>query len=106
MSTLSLNFTNNMFGNLKPEYIKKIENYLKHPLACNWNEICCIIISEKPGFGRTIWQAVIEIDSTLPRKGRTTDAEGNILREWESVPTPEQVIKAIQKAAYSLIQNN
>jgi|BioPla2DNA2_1021312.scaffolds.fasta_scaffold19648_6 hypothetical protein len=45
----------------------------------------------------TIWQAMVAYDPTFPNKGRTTDTEGNVIKEWERIPTPFEVLKAIKE---------
>jgi hypothetical protein len=33
----------------------------------------------------------------FPRKGRTEDLEGNIIKDWEKIPTGFQVARALQE---------
>ena len=85
----------NLFGKISPQIQKRIKNYIKKPTFDNWDDIQCIIIS---GNMKTIWQAVIEIDPTFPRRGRSEDLEGNIVKEWERIPEPFIVLQAIKQA--------
>ena len=91
----------NVFGeHIKPEYQKKIKQYLDNPTFDNWDEIQGIIIDTH---FNSIWNAVIAYDPTFPRRGRTEDTEGNIIKEWERIPTPLQVLQAIK--AYNRKEN-
>lgn len=85
----------NMFGELSPQIKKKIKKFITKPTFENWDDIHCIIITHK-GM-RTIWNAVIEKDSTFPKQGRVEDLKGNIIKEWERIPTPFDVLKAIKE---------
>ena len=76
------------------DYRAQIAKYLTDPTADNWNDIQSILITP----GETIWQAMLCIDPTFPRRGRTTDVEGNVLSEWERIPTPLEVMRAIKHA--------
>lgn len=105
MKTQSLTFAKNMFGNLSPEYINRIENYLENPTVHNWDDVSGIIINAN-GKMRTIWQAVIGELPTFPRTGRAEDFAGNVVKEWERIPSPKIVIQAIQNNVYSIIQTN
>jgi predicted nucleotidyltransferase len=89
----ALDKARNMFGPLSPEIRKRILNFLQNPTTDSWDDIQSIIIS---GFG-TIWQAMIQIDPSFPRSGRRTDQAGNVVQDWERIPTPEQVLLVLQK---------
>lgn len=89
----ALDKARNMFGPLSPEIRKRILNFLQNPTTDSWDDIQSIIIS---GFG-TIWQAMIQIDPSFPRSGRRTDQAGNVVQDWERIPTPEQVLQVLQK---------
>jgi hypothetical protein len=47
--------------------------------------------------GTTIWEAVLELDPTFPRQGRTTDMDGRIIKDWERIPSQLQVMQAIER---------
>lgn len=84
----------NMLGELSPSIKKRVKRFVNNPTPANWDDISGVIIDGQ--FLTTIWQAVIKIDPTFPRHGRTTDAQGNVIREWERIPTPLQVLQAIK----------
>lgn len=93
-SEISLGLSSNMFGRLKEPIKNRIRNYLKNPTYIGWNDIHSILITPN----KTIWQAVIDIDPTFPRRGISTDAKGKVIREWERIPSALFVKKAIEKA--------
>lgn len=75
---------------------KDVKKYLKKATANNWDKIQGIIINEK---GETIWQALIKVDPSFPRVGRKLAYPScKVLKEWERIPTPFQVLRAIQAA--------
>lgn len=45
----------------------------------------------------TIWQAMIETDSTFPKSGRVKDFEGNMIKEWGRIPMPLELLRAIKE---------
>lgn len=91
----SLNNAVNAFGDkIGKEYVDKIKTFCDNPTYDSWDDIKGIII--KSNF-KSIWQAVIDIDSTFPRYGREIDDNNNIIKEWERIPTPMQVLRAIKE---------
>ena len=93
----SLENCENIFGKISPQIEKRIKRYIKNPTFDNWDDIQCIIINSSKQI-TTIWQAIINIDSTFPRHGRREDELGNIINEWERIPDPLQVLQAIKEA--------
>lgn len=85
----------NLFGKISPQIQKRIKRFINEPTADNWDDISGIII--KGNSTTTIWQAMVAYDPTFPNKGRTTDTEGNVIKEWERIPTPFEVLKAIKE---------
>lgn len=85
----------NFYGKLDPTIKERIKRFLNSPTPETWDDICGIIIDGNSFC--TIWQAVIVIDPTFPQSGRSTDIEGNILQEWERIPSPLQVLQAIKR---------
>lgn len=97
MKSSVLNKCDNMFGSLKdrPDIKKRIYKYLSNPTYDNWDDISSIIIDWK-SFS-TVWNAMIAYDPTFPRSGRVTDEKGKVIKEWSRIPTPFEVMKAIQQ---------
>jgi hypothetical protein len=92
MKTLEVCY--NAFGDrISSECQKRIRRFLNNPTPDNWDDISSIIIDTK---FHTIWEAVIALDSTFPRRGRVTDAKGRILEDWQRIPRPLQVLQAIE----------
>lgn len=89
----SLEKCENCFGPLQPELIKRIKRFIKSPTNKTWDDIHGILITP----GKTIWQAVIELDPTFPKVGRTT-LKRKVIQDWSRIPTPLQVLQAIKRA--------
>jgi len=85
----------NVFGPLKPDIRRRIVSFMTAPSADTWDDISSIIITQGMG---TLWQAMIAHDPDFPRQGRATDAAGNVVREWAKIPSPDQVLAAIERA--------
>jgi hypothetical protein len=92
-----LEFLTNMFGYVNDEIKERIVSYLETPTFGQWDDIQSIIISS--GMTSTIWQWVLEVDPTFPRRGRGYGEQMRITREWERIPEPETVITALKLAA-------
>lgn len=105
METNALLFASNMFGSLKPHITKRINKFLNNPTTAGWEDIHSIII-DGSGQMRTIWQAVIRIKPSFPRSGRTEDEKGRVIKDWREIPTPQEVIKAIQSVVVKPAQLN
>ena len=87
----------NIFGNtIKDELKQKITNYFNNPTFDNWDDISTIVIDGNNW--KTVWQAVIAVDSQFPKTGRNEDDAGNIVKEWERIPDPMTVARTIKKA--------
>ena len=80
----------------RPEQANNIQEYLSNPTFDNWDKIIGYGIPNPDRF-RTIWQAVIDIDSSFPRNGRSEDEKGRTTKEWTAKPSPATVIAAIEK---------
>ncbi len=70
-----------------------VKKYLANPTPNSWSNINGIIINSR---GKTIWQAIIAIDPSFPTTGRRIEfSTGKTLKEWDRIPEPEIVLKAI-----------
>jgi hypothetical protein len=85
-----------MFGNIKPDVQKRLRNVIDNPTQETWDDAHCIIINFKRF--KTLWQAVLEIDSSFQRRA-TYDMEKHISK-WDSIPTTETIVKAIQNCVF------
>ena len=88
-----LNLATNCFGGLSVELRRDIVHYIQNPTPENWSEIAGTIINGHTWL--TIWQAVIVVDPTFPKTGRTIDTEGNVVKEWSEIPSIEILQKAL-----------
>ncbi len=80
--------------NLSPESEEDIKDYLRNPTPDNWDGVSGIIVCSG---GKTIWQSVIAVDPTFPRSGRRYEHQtGKVIKEWERIPDPVLVIRAIK----------
>ena len=71
---------------------RRVLEYIQKPTNDLWEDIHGIIINRR---GRTIWQAVCVLDPTFPKIGRSYDLTGNLVRDYQKIPNPITVIKAI-----------
>lgn len=90
-------FLTNMLGYIDDEIKERIISYLESPTYGGWNDISGIIVSG--GRTSTIWQWVLMVDPTFPRRGRGYGEQGRITREWERIPDVETVVNALRLAA-------
>lgn len=81
-------------GPLDDDAKRRIYKYLEKPNAANWSDISGIHIN---GRMLTLWQAVRQVDATFPARGRTYEMEtGRVTKEWERIPHPDLVLRAIR----------
>jgi hypothetical protein len=48
----------------------------------------------------TLWQAVIEVDPTFPKRGRSTDNDNKVIKEWTRIPDRKLLERAIRFATH------
>lgn len=84
----------NVFGTFKPDAKRRIAEFVNNPNTKTWDNACHIIIGGTSFF--TIWQAVIELDPTFPRVGRSEDFKGRILEDWKRIPSIELFERAVR----------
>lgn len=93
---LELNLARNLFGPIKIEYRRKIIHYLNRPTTDGWSDIASIIINFNGGpMETTLWQGVCSADPSFPKTGRITNINDKIVKEWERIPSPKLVTKAM-----------
>ena len=81
---------------LDHEAKRRIYDYLAKPTATSWSDISGIIINSRL---LTVWQAVRRVDPLFPASGRRYElGSGRVLNEWERIPHPDLVLRAIEYA--------
>jgi len=90
--SLALNFCTNLFGNIKPDVQKRLQAVIDNPNQKTWDDAHCLIISSERF--KTLWQAVLEVDPTFQRSAKY-DMDTHTTK-WDSIPTSETIVKAIQ----------
>ena len=87
-------------GKIKESVKNRIIDYIKNPTIEKWDDIFTIIVktnSDKTFDGCiTIWTAMLLHDPTFPKSGRTYDENNVILKEWERIPRPLELLTAIK----------
>lgn len=89
----TLNNITNIFGGFNEESALRIQSYLNDPIIDRWDDISSILIRNSI----TVWQAVLLLDEEFPRQGRSYNIKNEILKEWERIPEPLLVQRAIKK---------
>jgi hypothetical protein len=81
---------------LDDEAKRDIYGYLAAPSVTGWSNISGTMVNNRM---LTLWQAVRQVDPTFPATGRRYEVEtGRVMKEWERIPHPDLVLKAIQYA--------
>jgi hypothetical protein len=87
----------NMHGPLSEDLNARLQAVIDNPTIETWEDAHSIIIQTEPK-EMTLWQAWIAIDSDAPDVGRRTDFRGNVIREWERIPSSFTLLRALQFA--------
>ena len=92
MKSFALEFGTNLFGKLKPDIKKRLQAVIDNPCQETWDDAYSIILNFE-GRVITLWQAVIKIDSNMP-KSKPMDSK------WNYIPSKEIIKKAIHTAIF------
>ena len=93
-----LNLATNIFGRLETALKCRLRALLRNPTVETWQSAFGIILDGNTQL--TLWQAVLAVDSSFPRTGRTTDRAGKVLTEWERVPDRATLLRALWYATH------
>lgn len=91
MKSIALEFATNAFGKLKPDIKKRLMAVLENPCQETWEDAYTIIINQKKF--TTLWQAVIKIDSNMPKR-KPLDSD------WSYIPSREIIEEAIKQVVF------
>ncbi len=86
----------NFYGALPEPMISRLQAVIDSPNQRTWNDAYSIIVGADGWM--TLWQAVLEVDSSFPRVGTSQDLQGRILRPWPRVPDSFTLCRAIRYA--------
>jgi len=102
---IEFNTLRNLFGApLSDEVRERLRAVILNPTPDTWDDACGIILRSSPML--TLWQAVCEVIYGFPTTGRMTDINGNVIKEWASIPTSQELVEAVRYAAYRAPENN
>lgn len=88
----------NFFGALPPAIKARLREVRRDPRRY-WDRDHGIILRAEVGLGLTLWQAVLAVDPTFPRRGRATDINGRVLDDWARYPDTVLIGRALRYAA-------
>ncbi|MGD0663735.1 MAG: hypothetical protein ABSD38_37340 [Syntrophorhabdales bacterium] len=75
---------------------QRICDYLVNPTPTAWSDISGITINNRL---LTVWRAVRQVDPSFPATGRRYEiGSGRLLKEWDRIPHPDLVLRAIEHA--------
>ncbi len=81
---------------LDQETKERILAYLAEPTPQAWSEISGLLVNSRLV---TAWQAVRKVDPSFPATGRRYELEtGRLVKEWERIPEPALLLKALEQA--------
>ena len=86
----------NALGQLDPVRRTAIRAYITNPRPTveDWEKIANVIIDASSKHS-TVWGVVIELDSGFPVVGRIRDIDGEIVEDWERIPSGFELARAI-----------
>jgi len=83
----------NRNGELDEETKARVYALIDNPTVDTWDNAKSIIVGSDAW--TTLWQAVRKADPSFPNTGRSTDEEGNVIREWSRIPDASLVLQAL-----------
>lgn len=90
IKTVAIEFATNIFGLLDDRVKEKLYAVIENPCNKTWEEAYSIILNGR----MTLWQAVLEIDSSFVKR-KPIDAP------WAEIPSSELIIEAIRFAVFN-----
>lgn len=86
----------NHLGKLDPVRRTAIRAYITNPSPTtdDWDKIAPVII-DASSKNSTVWGVLIELGSGFPVAGRIKNRDGEIVKDWERIPTGFEVARAI-----------
>ena len=88
-----------ILGRLDDDMRERLEGLYAAPTPTKWNDCHGIILAPSPGFGVSLWQALINVDPQNTPKVGPTFALGQEEPNWEWSPTRQAIHRAISNAA-------
>jgi len=93
-----LDMASNLFGKLKSAERSRLMAVIEDPNQETWSDAHGIILDR--GSWMTLWQAIIAVDPTFPKRGAATDRRGRVVEPWPRIPSRDLILKAIRYATH------
>jgi hypothetical protein len=94
---IDLDMAANMLGKpLTEDTRARLAAVLADPSQETWEDAHGIVIAPHPGFGLTLWQAVLAVDPSFPRTGPSYTTGRWV--GWDRIPTTALLEQAINYA--------
>lgn len=100
MMQVDLGLARNMFGPLDASIRQRLQAMLDCPCEEHWDDTHGIILTEAEPRVSTLWQWVLMVDPTFPRRGPSETLDGRRLSGWARIPDRELVAQAINMATH------
>lgn len=85
--------TNALGKPIYPVQRNRLVGAVLQPSERRWEDVHGIILRDRPGFGLTLWQAVLAVDPTFPDRGPHYNQRG-----WPRWPDQDLYLRAIRYA--------
>ncbi len=93
---LDLSLASNLHGKLNAPIQDRLHRYFNNPTEEAWEDVHGIILNQESMM--TVWQAMLELDPSFPRRGPSEELDGAQVRGWERIPTADEFSQAINFA--------